>query len=230
MNEMNPRAIAGGNSPPDPISEATAPYQDAIEEAQSWLDGAEVENEGQMKAVDALTKDIKAALKAVVDGQKSASAPLHDAWKAELETWKPTIADLTMIRDGLVSAVGKFKKALQAKRDEEQRIAAAAAAKARREAEEAARAASVSDIEAQREAAEKLRAAQDAAKAVKAVDVPKGMRTVHKFTVADHKAALHWIARNDRDAVTAFVDAYVQKNHRAAPIDGVKSWTEKEAF
>ena len=27
------------NNPPDPIDEALAPYGDAIEEAQNWLDG-----------------------------------------------------------------------------------------------------------------------------------------------------------------------------------------------
>jgi Sec-independent protein translocase protein TatA len=147
-----------------------------------------------------------------------------------LEKWKPTIADLTMIRDGLVSAVGKFKAALKALRDEEQRQAAIAAAKARREAEEAARKASKTDLEAQREAAEKLRAADEAAKAVKAVDVPKGMRTVHKYRIADHRAALNWIAVNDRDAMTAFIEDYVAKKHKATTIDGVEAWTEKEAF
>ena len=29
----------GHNNPPDPIDEALAPYVDAIEEAQNWLDG-----------------------------------------------------------------------------------------------------------------------------------------------------------------------------------------------
>lgn len=35
---------------------------------------------------------------------------------------------------------------------------------------------------------------------------------------------------HDRDAVTAFIEAYVAKHHRTAPIDGVKTYTEKEAF
>jgi len=220
----------GHNNPPDPISEATAPYADAIEEAQSWLDGAEVENEGQMKAVDALTKDIKSALKAVKDGQASAAAPLHDAHKAELDRWKPTLADLTLIRDGLIAAVGKFKTALQAQRAEEQRLAAVAASKARHAAEEAARAASATDIEAQRVAAEKMAEAQAAAKAVKKVEVPKGMRTVHHHEITDARLALHWIASQDRDAMTAFIEAYVAKNFRVRPIDGVKAWETKAAF
>ena len=53
------------NNPPDPIDEALAPFGDTITEAEAWLDGSAVETEGQMKAVDALIKEIKAAKKAV---------------------------------------------------------------------------------------------------------------------------------------------------------------------
>ena len=48
---MNAIAKAGDNNPPSPIDEALAPYGDFISEAETWADGAEVENEGQMKAV-----------------------------------------------------------------------------------------------------------------------------------------------------------------------------------
>mgnify|MGYP001273008702 CR=1 FL=1 len=58
----------------------------------------------------------------------------------------------------------------------------------------------------------------------------KGMRTVTKWAVEDHRSALHWIAANDRDAVTAFIEAYVQKHHKDKPIAGVNVWTEKQAF
>jgi len=78
----NPAPI-GHNSPPDPIDEALAPYGDAISEAENWLDGTPVENEDQMKAVDAVIKDIRAAKSDLVKAKKSATAPLHDAWKAE---------------------------------------------------------------------------------------------------------------------------------------------------
>ena len=97
---------------------------------------------------------------------------------------------------------------------------------------EAARAAQASDIQAQRDAAEKAAMAQQAAQeaSAKQKDKVKGMRTVHRYEIEDHRAALHWIARNHRDAVTAFVEAFVGSNHKAMDIDGVKQWTEKEAF
>ena len=47
---------------------------------------------------------------------------------------------------------------------------------------------------------------------------------------ASHKEALNWIARNDRDAVTAFIEEYVRRNFKTLTIEGVKVTTEKEAF
>ena len=63
------------NNPPDPIDEALAPFGDFISEAENWLDGAAVENEGQMKAVDDLTKQLKAAKKAVEAAEESEAKP-----------------------------------------------------------------------------------------------------------------------------------------------------------
>ena len=51
----------GHNNAPDPIDATLAPYSDAIAEAANWLDGQKVENEAQMKSVDAVLKDIRAA-------------------------------------------------------------------------------------------------------------------------------------------------------------------------
>lgn len=230
MNDMNPRAVPGGNNPPDPLDEALAPYGDFISEAETWLDGEPVTTDGQMKEVDRLTKEIKAALKAATDGQKSASAPFHDAWKAELARWKPTIEDLTRIRDGLVSIVGVFKKQKAAEAEAARRAAEAEARKAREEAERKAREAAAGDIEAQREAAAALAEAQEATKAAKNVETVKGMRLVWKYEIDNHREALKWIAANDREAITAFIEEYVRRNHKTATIDGVRAWQDKEAF
>lgn len=227
MNDMS-----GHNNPPDPIDAALEPYGDTIAEAESWLDGAEVENEGQMKAVDALTKEIKAALKDVNAAEKSAAAPLHDAWKAEKARWKPTIDDLTRIRDGLVSAVSAFKKKLDEQKRAEERAAWEAADKARREAEAKAARAAASDIEAQREAAAAKEAAMEVQKAAKskANEQTKGMRRVTRYEIESHRDALHWIAQNDKPALTVFIEEYVRRNHKTATIEGVHVWKEREAF
>jgi len=229
---MNAPANIGHNAPPDPIDEALAPYGDAISEAENWLDGAEVENDDQLKAVDGLTKEVKAALKAVNAGEKSAAAPLHDAWKAEKARWKPTIEDLTRIRDGLVSAVSKFKAKKLAEQQAAERKAWEEADRKRREAEAAAANAASADIEAQREAAAAKQAAVDAQKAAQAAgkETVKGMRKVTRYEITDHKAALHDIAKNHRDALTQFIEAFVASNHKKMTIEGVRVWEEKEAF
>lgn len=231
MNDMTPSGI-GHNNPPDPIDEAIAPYADDIAEAEAWLDGAVVENEGQMQAVDTLTKSIKAALKAVNDGEKAAAAPLHTAWKAEKERWKPTIEDLTRIRNGLVSAVSAFKTKLAAEKKAAEEAAWAEANKARLEAEAKARKAAETDIEAQREAAAAKQAAIEAEKQAQAQakQSVKGMRKVTRYEITSHKDALNWIARQDRDAMTAFIEEYVRRNHKTQDISGVRVWEEKEAF
>jgi len=222
----------GHNNPPDPIDAALAPYGEQIDEAQNWLDGSPVENEGQLAATDALLKSIKQALKDLNAARDESTKPLHEAWKAEVARWKPTQDDLDRIIKGLIAAQDPFKRKLAAQKEAERRAAWEAAEKARVEAEWAAAEASASDIDAQREAAAKKQAAQDAKVAASAAqkDTVKGMRTVHKYSIEDHRAALHWIAQNDREAMTAFIEGYVAKHHKSAAIAGVKTWTEKEAF
>lgn len=220
------------NAPPDPIDEAVAPYQDAITEAETWLDGAAVETEGQMLAVDSLLREIKAAIKAVSAGEDSEAKPVYDDWKRIKARWKPTLDDLDRIKKGLIAATDGFKRRLAAERAEAERKARAEADAARRAAEEAARAASLSDIEAQRAAAQAQAEAEAAAGRAAAASAGKvkGLRTVHRYEIEDYRAALHWIARHDREAVTAFVDEYVRRSAASLAIDGVSRWDEKVAF
>lgn len=223
-------AAIGHNNPPDPIDEATAPFADAIAEAENWLDGTKVTNEAQMKAVDAILKDVRAALTAVTKAEKAAAAPLHEAWKAEKARWKPTIDDLGTMKTGLAAVVNDYKVKLAAEREAERRKAEAEAWRKREEAAAAARAADAADIEAQRAAQEKQREAVEAANAAKQVETVKGLRHVWKHEITDMKAALHWIAREDKPAVEAFVIDYVRRHFKDVEIDGVDRRKEREAF
>lgn len=229
---MNERAAIGGNLPPDPLDEALAPYGDFITEAESWLDGEAVTDEGQMKAVDALLKQIKAAEKDVKSAEESAAKPLYDAWKAEKARYAPTLDDIGRLKKGLAALVNDFKRKLAAEKAEADRKAREEADRARRAAEEKARAADAADIEAQREAAaaqaEADRMQAEATKASK--DKVKGLRTVTRYEITSHKDALHDIVRHDREAMTAFIEEYVRRNHKARAIAGVRVWEDKEAF
>jgi hypothetical protein len=220
------------NNPPDTIDEITAAFEAIRLEAENWLDGEQVENEGQMNAVDVLRKDMRRMRLDLEAGQKSATAPLYDAYKSELARWKPTIDDAKRIEKGLVAAVDTFKRKLAAEKEEAERKARAEAERKRREADEAARKANAADIEAQRAAAAAQQEAEEAQRAAakSSKEQVKGLRTVTKHEIEDHKAALHWIAKNDRDAVTAFIEDYVRRNHKDKTIDGVKVWQEKAAY
>lgn len=229
---MNERAVIGGNLPPDPIDEALAPYADEISEAEAWLDGEPVENEDQMKAVDVLIKAMRSAKSDLGKAKKSATAPLHDVWKAEIARWKPTEEDIDRRLKGLAATVDPFKRKLAAEKEAAKRAAYEEAQRKEREAREAAEKANAADYAAQVEADKLAQEALDAKKAASAAnkDTVKGMRTVTKYEIEDHRAALHWIAQNDRDAVTAFIEEYVRRNHKTTAIDGVKVYQQKEAY
>ena len=230
MTELAPRTH---NNPPDPIDQIISAYDDSRTEAENWLDGASVENESQMKAVDDLRKAMRQMRLDLERGQKSAAAPLYDVYKAELARWKPTIEDAKRIEGGLVAAVDVFKRKLAEERREAERLAWEAANKARQEAEAKAAAANAADIEAQREAAAAKEAAMEAERTAQAArkDQVKGMRSVTKYEITDHRALVNWIAANDRDAMTAFIEDWARKNHKTvANAEGLRVWVEKEAY
>ncbi len=102
-----------------------------------------------------------------------------------------------------------------------------------RAAQEAARAADAGNIESQRAAALAQAEAEQAARAaaLASKDTVKGLRTVTRFEITDHKALLNYIARNVREDLTAFIEAWAQKHHKEFPnADGLRVWNEKEAF
>lgn len=229
---MTSVAAIGHNNPPDPIDVALEPYADILMEAENWLDGTEVENDGQLKATDDLLKELKAARKAVDVARDNETKPLHKIWQDAIARWKPTQDDLDRQVKCIVAAQAPYKAKLAAEKE-------AARLKAEQEARdkaEAARqahlAANAASIEEQRKAAEMMQEAEDAAKAASraAKDTVKGMRTVQHYEIESHKSALNWIAKNDRDAVTLFIEEYVRRNFRLRPIDGVIVTTTKEAF
>lgn len=232
MNDLTP-APAGHNNPPSPIDEITGQYEKSREEAANYLDGDVVETEGQMNAVDELRKAMRDWRLNLEKGQKSAAKPLYDAYKAELDRWKPEIEDAKRHEQCLVAAVDAFKRKLAEKKRAEEKAAWEAAEKARREADAKARAAAETDLEAQREAAAAKQAAIDAEKAAQEAKrgQVKGLRKVTRYEVTDYKALLHWLAVNRRDDLTAFMDEWARKNHKPDPrADGLNVWQDEEAF
>lgn len=201
---MNDRAVIGGNLPPDPIDEAIAPYMDVIEEAESWLDGSTVDTEDQMKAVDALIKELRSCKTSLGKAEKAATAPLHDAWKSEIARWKPTREDVERRLKGLTSVVDPFKRKLAEEKEAAKRKAYEEARAVERAAEEAAQKANAASYDDQVEAGRLKQEAMEAKKAASAANRDKvtGLRTVKESVVVDELALARWLWQNDREAIT----------------------------
>jgi hypothetical protein len=230
---VNAPAKIGHNNPPDAIDEIKAAYAETIAEVESWLDGAAVENEGQMKAVDVLLAAVKDARTAAEERKEAEYRPHKAACDAVVTRWKPLLEDLDRMKKGLAAAVTAFKNKLAAEKEAERRRAYEEAEAKRRAAEEAQRAADMANLDERRKAdalAAEAREAERAAQAAKK-DTVKGLRTVTRYEITDHKALLHWIARNDKDAVRDFIEEWARKEHKAcANADGLRVWNEKVAF
>lgn len=237
---MNAIAPIGHNGGPDLLDDAIGTDPEALELAEGILTGHPVESEAQMKAVDAIQKRLRAVKKAVTSAKDEAVKPFYVAYTSERDRFATVEKDLDTQIKGCADMCSTFKSKLVAEKAEAERKVREEAAAARRAAEEAARAASASDIEAQRAAAEAQRQAEEAQRRVVAAskDTVKGMRTVtrYDFTEADgdtpegRRLALNWIAVNDRDALTAFIEEYARRHHKKKQIAGVRVWQEKEAF
>lgn len=232
MTQENERAVIGGNNPPDAIDTISAAYEADREEAANWTDGTPVENEAQMNDVDALRGAMRQWRLSLEKGQKEATAPLRAVYQAELDRWKPTIEDAKRIEGCLVATVDAFKRKLAAEKAAAQQAAWEETNRLRREAEEKARQADASNLEAQREIEAARQSALDAEQAarVAAKHKPKGLRKVTRYEIEDNRAALHWIAKNDKEAMAAFIAEYVRRNHKTVTIDGVRVWQSEEAY
>ena len=153
---MNERAVIGGNHPPepiDPMEAIQAQYDDTFAEVANWLDGSPVENEAQMKAVDALIANVKDAEKAAKEAKEAEYRPHKAAGDAVIARWKLFLDDLERQRKGLAAAVDGFKRKLAAEKAEAERKARAEAEAKMRAAREAEERANAADLEAQRAAA-----------------------------------------------------------------------------
>ncbi len=237
MNDDAPAYGKGHNQPPedpkiDPVAEALKEYVDTMAEADNWLDGEKVETEAQMDAVDAILKTIRKAGTAMGKAEKAYVGPRHKAWQDAKALWAKPITDLKNQKTGLAKLVSDFKIKLAKEKEEAARLARIAAKKLEDDAKAAIAAADKGNIEEVREAEAKVEDAKIAKQESSAAnkDTVKGLRTVHHHAVDDYKAAINWIATNDKDAIRAFVDEYAKRNHRDSNISGVRSWSEKAAF
>jgi hypothetical protein len=248
--EANPRAVVGGNNPPEetPFELSRDEITDLYDEAANWLDGEPVTTQEVADKIGKLMTDIRAAVKRADERRKDETRPLDEA-KAEIQTrYNALIGETKSVTGKAPMALDVCKKALAPFLDEQDRIkkeaariAAEDAAAKRKAAEDAFRASSVADL-AKREEAERLakeadRATKDAAKAAKDRGRVNGggraisSRTYYVAEVTDANAfARHvWIAY--REEMQEFLDGLAQRlvDRKVRDIPGVTVTEDKRA-
>lgn len=214
-----------GHNQPPPHEAMSLHIEDLFQLISDTTEGAEVKTDEQEAALANLLDDIRQARKDA-DAQRVLEKRPHDeAAKAVQALWKPLL-------DRCDAAANEIKAKLTPYRTAKQKAADEAARKAREEAEAreaAAREALQSDILEQRfDAEQSLKAAKRLKVQANKVDrAPTGLRTYTVRTVTDHRAALVWIAKNDKPALDGFIEEYARRCTLA--MDGVEVTEEKRA-
>lgn len=222
----------GHNNPPHPIEDVLSSYAEFIEESDKIIGGDPVKTADQLNHVERVLGMIKEAEKAAIYEKERDVKPLYDKYKSRLATYKPTLDDLAFRKKALAKLMTDYKNMLLRQQEEDRRRLAKEAwdkEQAVKAAQERARAGDLAAKESIEELAAEFTAARadlDTAKSEKV----KGMRTVNLHEIQDYKAALMWIMSNDKDSLIAFVNEYVHRNIKSHEIDGVRKWTEKQAF
>jgi hypothetical protein len=237
-------AVLGGSNggpPLDPIidpTEAFTKIEDLYEEAKNFADGEPITTPEMAAAITALFDGLHEAGKEAEALRVAEKAPLDKQVDAIQARYNPYV----QAKKGKV-AMGKdaLGVLLTAWRVEQQRIAAAAAQKAREEADalrveaEAAIRASSGNL-AEREAAEEIldtakQAERFARRTTKAATTGTGLRTSWVAGLVDEEAALEWAYERDPSKFTALVqsmaDEAVRGGLRAIP--GFRVTEEKKA-
>ena len=172
-----------------------------FDEAKNHADGEPIANEGQAEAVQTLMRQVQAAKKAA-DAERVKENEPFDTGKAEVQArYALLIGDTKTVKGKAVLAEQALKSHLGpwlAKKDEEQRAAAAAArAEAERlaiEAAEAARLAAANDLGAREDAEAKVTEAKAAERAARAAETARPQASGHGRAVTlrtSYKAVLN---------------------------------------
>lgn len=238
------KAVIGDNNPPEPTPlEASREELSNLElEAGNWFDGAEVENQAQADEVSRLIDAARKSGKRFDGFRKTEKQPHMDAAKAVDAAWKPLTDAAERVAEVGKAALTPYLMAQEkAKREREaeerwkadeataeaRRLAAEAdgslaAAKARDEAIELAKAA-----EAKAAAAEREKAGAKGAGMARTVS----LRTTWRGDVTDRRALLNHIARTRPDDLSAWLDTWAASAIRSGARDlpGVNIWEEKVA-
>lgn len=232
--EANPRAITGGNNPPEPTpyERAVKAVEDIFAETTLWLDGHAIDSQEMADGVGNLLTEIRKAEKLAEAARVAEKTPHDEAVKEIQSRYAPLIADTKAMKGKTVLAAEACKNALQPWLDaedrrirEDARIAREEADRQREAAEDALRASDAQNL-AERAAAEELLAAskradtaanvasRQTAKAGGAFGRAAALRTAHVPTLTDPVIAIRHYWKETHAEVLAFLIGLAERDVR----------------
>jgi hypothetical protein len=221
---MNAIATIGHNRGPTPFDDCERKVLDLFDEAKNFLDGEAITTQDMADAVSKLLDMIRKAKKEADDFRAAEKKPHDDAAKAVQEKWKPLITRCDLAADAAKKALTPYLEAVE----REKRAVAEAARKAADEqakaAQEALRA-SRDDLAAREQAEAMLESAKKAEAVASRAEKDKAqgkggaravsLRTTYVSDIQDYQALAAHVWREDREALTAFLDDYAAQKVRA---------------
>lgn len=219
----------GHNAPP---ADATfgMHIDDLFTMLSDTLAGTAVDTDEKEAAIDDLMDEFRKASKDADAARKVEKKPHDDAAKEVQTRWTPIIAKADR-------GVTACKDALTPYRVEKQRIADAAAAKAREEAAAKEKAAQDAlrqseDLEAKFQAEQELKQAKKLSDVANRIDrAPTGLRTYWEAELTDKGAALRHYLKTQPDEFSDLIQTLADRDARAnrPPVPGVLYHERKKA-
>jgi len=229
----NPRAVIGGNGPPEPFDAISLHVLDLVDLASGCLHGGAIDTHEKAAAIDSIIDDIRKAEKALEAERKALVKPFDDGKKAIQELAKPLATKLDIAKRTALDAVAPFRKAEQDARDAEAKAKRDEAERLQQEALAAFQTSNVTDLDARLEAEELAAAAKRAAAAANRIDrSATGLRTYWTATVTDPGAFLGWLKSHRPDDLKAWLSEQAKRECNAGQraMAGVLCVEEKRAI
>lgn len=204
----------GHNAPPDPFTMAQDEITTLYEEAKQYLDGEPIHSEGMADDVSNLLAMARNAKKRADEARVAEKKPHDDAAKAVQAKYKPLLEQADRTADACKAALAPWLEKLDAEKRAREESARREAEEATRAAQAAMRARDITNL-AEREAADRLAedakraeraasaASRDKAKAGGMLGRSASLRTVREVEVTDGRELLrHCYAKHYADLLT----------------------------
>jgi len=222
----NPRAVMGGNMPPEtptPYEASKQRIADLYQQAADYLDGEPIATQGQADDVSTLMRmlgeEIALADKLRIAEKKpfdDGAAEVQARWNTLIGTTKKVTGIAVLAMDACKEALAPWLRKLAAEQEAAAKAAREEADRQREAAQAAIRAADAANL-AERTAAEaKIREAEVAERAARVAEKAKPhaggthgravhLRTYYDGIVTDQRTFARWCWENDVDAMTTFL-------------------------